>query len=300
MQNIQKIEQEIEIATSVKSLAVAYEEISIMKMKKIRDVVLNMRFYLDNLYPVFKEVRKIYVETNMTKKSLLMLKEEDDLSKNFSTIKKNGKTVIVLITPNSRMSGNLTKAVISHFLDDLPESAKGKNIDYVIIGKIGASLIRGTYTKLNNKNVLFFDFPSMKSETEILRIVQSIMKYDKVLVYYGKFKNLIQKVSTKDEISAEYENVNPKEMMKSDFIVEPDVGHILNFFELQVFSVLFKQRLSESELGMLGSRISAMEAAITKSDQKYNQLISQRRTYRKKEDQRKQIQRVVSASLSIS
>ena len=297
MQNIKKLEQEIDTATNVKSLAIAYEEISIMRMQKIRDMVLSSRYYLDNLYPVFKEVRKAYVESSVGKSRLLKMSKKGELSKSsFSTMIKNGRNVVVLITPNNRMSGNLAKSVIADFLDDM--SVSDKSTDYVIIGKLGANLLRNSNTKLNNKNVLYFDLPDTKSEIEILRIIESVMHYDKVVVYYGKFKNLIERVSSKDEISAEYEQVDEKSISRDSFIIEPQIDKVLNFFEIQVFTVLFKQRLSESELGMLGSRISAMEAAISKSEQKVSQLMYQRRVYRKKEDQKKQIQRVITASLS--
>lgn len=325
MQAVKNIDLEIELALNIKSLALAYEEISVMRMQKIRTTVLSNRYYLDNLYPIFKEVRKIYVENHLSKKDLKMMNREmlenakkiiekgnsgvfsrfsrektpessPEYTVNYSTIMKNNKNATVLITPNARMSGNISKVIIDNFLADIKPN--DQNTDYFVIGKVGESLLRASLSsKIKNGEIKYFDLPRINNEMQIYKIAEELMRYKSVNVYYGKFKNLVERIAEKGSITADYGVDINKKALLSRFIVEPSIDKVLNFFEMQVFYVLFKQKIFESELGMLGSRISAMEGSIAKSENKINLLTYKRNVFLREEDQKKQIQRVVSYSL---
>jgi len=82
-----------------------------------------------------------------------------------------------------------------------------------------------------------------------------------------------------------------------DFIFEPSLEKLLNFFETQVFSSLFKQTVTEAELARLASRIKAMEQAIVFITTRMENLSSAQRRAKRNLENRKQLERVAGISL---
>lgn len=290
MYNIDHIENELNIANNVASLSLAYEEISVMKMQRIRDEVLNHRKYVERLYQVFKEVSlQYYIVHNKNIKVL-----DGETVATYSTLTKNGKTLFVLLTPNAKLSGNLTNLVVLDFVDKF--NAKKQKLDCIVIGKLGKMLLN-KHIKTDPKYFKFYELPSSKNTRLISEITEVLMQYSRVVVFYGKFKNLLNRVSDITDISGLPNKEEIEEGRKTYYIFEPDVKNILNFFETQIFSVLFKQKVLESKLGSLGSRISAMESAVGNAQKRIDELLKMESTYLKYSKDKKQRQTMSSISL---
>lgn len=283
MQDREEIKAEISMTENIRTLVLAYEEISIMRMQKIRQKVLNARNFIDGLQKVSEEVHAIYARVRARAKKPITSPSA------FSTLEKNGKTLAVLITPNQKLSGNLAPSVTSYFVD----SIKSAKVDALIIGKVGRNLVK----QYGLKDYYYVDLPGPTDQEGIYKIARHMMKYNKVVAFYGRLRHLLERVSTQEVITGNSGNldVSPKEL--DSYIFEPSIEKVLHFFEVQIFTAIFKQKISESELATLGSRISAMEAAYAKTQERLSTLNNLRAVIERTEANRKQISRLAGISL---
>lgn len=288
MQERKKILEEIELVDNLKMLAQAYQEISVIKMQYIRNSVLKNRDFLSELSEVFYHVKQSYkkqIEAMMQKKKITDPKA-------FSTLTKNNKTVSVFISGNAKMYGDIIKKIFNVFV----QQVKLSGTEVVIVGKVGKELfderkIPTPYT--------YFEIPDADFRFDDLKpLIEYILPYQKVYVFYGKFINIISQDAQASSISGEQPflptaitNVELK------YLFEPSLEKILNFFETQIFSFLLKQTMHESQLARYASRIKAMEEALINIDTKKNGLVSQAKRAKNSIQNKKQINIIAGISL---
>src|SRR5258708_6768857 len=86
-----------------KMLAEAYEQISVFKMQVIRNAVLHTRDYLTQLADVFANVKSSYKNQMMRKAQA----SHDTRPLHFTTLKSNGKKVLVFLSANNKLYGDI-------------------------------------------------------------------------------------------------------------------------------------------------------------------------------------------------
>ena len=151
------------------------------------------------------------------------------------------------------------------------------------------------YTHTYKPITLQKDLPTPQ---ELTSLGATINNYSQVLVYFSKMESvLIQKpqvqditqstVLTPEELEAAKHQPNlfdllihgniSKDLSKNekeeDFLFEPDVVKMLNFFENQITTLLLEQAFLESELSRTASRLISMDQAQSNADN----LIRQRK-----------------------
>lgn len=285
MQNRQKLENEIELMSTLKMITQAYEEISVMRMQKIRNSVLQTREFLSKLNEVYKDVKLNYHERIVM---LFQKKKHQDTSQ--SMLEKNGKTVSVLISTNSKMNGEIIQKVFRDFVAHVNK----EETDIVIIGKVG----RGLFEQIGiKKQFQYFELPEDTVDTARIKdLVLSLLPYKTVNVFYGKFDSLmfqnpvITNVTGNEGIAEEDAKTKDGKTKVPAFIFEPSVEKILQFFETQIFSSLVKQSVHESELARYASRIRAMEEAMQHVDKTNAQLYAQKRKLKQLINNKKQLE----------
>lgn len=259
MKNTKIISQQIDDTKAMKMLAEAFEEVSVIRMQRVRGNVLLTRDYLDKLADVFVDVRSSYkkeIAVYMEKqKSFFKNKNRNALQ--FSTMAKNGKTVVVLLSANTKFYGNIIERVYDLFIDTI----RDKDVDIVIVGRLGREMYESEPVK---KTYTYFHIPDLNfSISDLEPIVNLILGYEHVQVFYGKFSNMATQVPTFSNVSGDNSLTNDTATTeKVQFHFEPGLENILKIFESQVFSSLFKQTVHEAELARLASRITAMEQAL--------------------------------------
>src|SRR3990167_3327468 len=105
-------------------LAEVYEEISIMRIQRIKTSVLKTRNFSDELSKVFFDVKSSYVN-----KLIEMRKKR--VTKNTplpTNLTKNNKEALVLLSANTKLYGDIVPRVFNLFLDQ----ARKRKSDLVI------------------------------------------------------------------------------------------------------------------------------------------------------------------------
>lgn len=287
MQSKQTVQNEFAIIGTLKTLAQAYEQISVMRIQRVRGSVLTTRDFLTGLADIYKDVKRSYKDeverlTRHHKNSKIML----------SGLAKNGKTVSVLLSSNNKLYGDIVSRVFNLFAQDVRNDPK---VDVVVIGKVGKSMAD---TKLRGRPYTFFDLPDQNASlVDLAPIFKFVVSYEKILVYYGRFLNIVSQEPAVSEISGEESLIDQplekeEKADRTPFFFEPNLQKILGFFEDQVFASILKQVVDESELSRLASRIKSMEDSLL-SIEKQEQLLKKKylRTMRISENN-KQMQRL--------
>ncbi len=291
MENKKTIREQLDLSSALQIIAQVYEEISISQIKQVRDSVLNNRKFLDDLLDLINDVKNAYRETLMqmkeeAKKKGEKLKQEKELD----------KTLCVFLSANTKLYGD----IIQHVFDVFEKAVEAPETDIMIIGRFGRELFREHHIK---KPYSYFEIPDNKVYPQDLKpIIFNMVKYRRVVVYHGQFQNIITQKPTMSTIAghlmSEADSVPAQQQKETHhYLFEPSLKEIVNFFETQFTTTLFYQSIHESELARNASRVKAMEESLENIRQNEKKLRITQRLIRKREDNKKQLERMASVSL---
>lgn len=298
-----QIENEREFVHTIKTIAQAYEEISVIKMQRVRSSVLGARSFLSDLSTVFADVTGSYhdeIMLLMQKKhhaSLSFRRHSESASDQADLLGKNGREVVVLVSANAKLYGDIINKVIHRFLFYLSSHKKETNVDIAIIGRVGRDLFEQSEEK---REYTYFEIPDSGITLENLKsLAYFLEKYQKVTVFYGKFINVLTQDATNSDITGEEGSLEngTQTTEKIHYFFEPSLQTILEFFETQVFSLLLKQTLHEAELSRIASRLQAMENALVNIGKTEKSLMIAERMAQKQIENKKRIETFSGLSL---
>lgn len=292
MEEKNRIRDEITLTLSLKMLATAYEEIAVTKIRLARDNVLHLREFLASLAEVFYNVKSSY------KNQLKSMAKEGNtkIIQQFRTHQTNGKKVLVFLSMNNKLYGDIVLRVFRTFL----EYAIDPDVDLVIIGKVGKELYDATDRP---RMYTYFEIPDTKADLESLKeIIHFMFQYETVTIFYGKFVNIVNQVAELSDITGEasFQTTLKEENVKEyGFIIEPSLEKVLDFFDSQIFTTFFKQTVHEGELARYASRVTAMEQALESIGTKLKFLDATEKRIKHLQDNKKQMERLASISARI-
>ena len=252
MSDTRKISNEIMELKVLQTITAAYAEIASIRMRKIRDFVLENRDFLGSIDEIFREVLSSY------KKEVQSIIKGEKRGENITFLSHNGKGVAVLLSANTGLYGDIVGKTFDKFMEEV----SGGDNEVAIIGKLGASLFEQVAP---NTPYTAFDYPDYNApEEKLVEIIDHLVQYEKIFIYYGKFQSVVTQVPSVYSISA----VTPSTLQESTeaesetkYIFEPSLQKILMFFETEIFASLLDQTVRESELSKFASRITAMSKA---------------------------------------
>jgi ATP synthase F1 gamma subunit len=232
----------------LRTVTSAYGQIASMWLNRTRDNVLRNRDFLEEMDKVFLTVFAAYARQV---KKLARQKRGEKIT----FLAHNGKKVAVFLSANTGFYGDIVNRTFQLFMHDVREH----NYEATIIGKQGLALMNAEDA---SRPKTYFDFSDEKViQKDLLDLVRHLVQYEEIRIYYGKFKNFLAQEPVVFRLSADpYENLHAEEKTKL-YIFEPDMEHILMFFEKQIFTSVFEQTVRESQLAKFASRIMVMDRA---------------------------------------
>lgn len=297
MQNKFKNITDLEFVATLKMLATAYEEISVIRMQRAKSSVLATREFLTELANVFADVKANYqAELTQMKNKQPGTTKPRLVHQQFNTGTKNGKMVSVFLASEDKLYGDIVSKIFHLFQFQLflLENKKSQS-DIIVVGKAGKELYEMQKTK---SAYTFFDFPDNNiPATELTKLAAVLNQYEKVNVFYGKFENVMTQAATVASVSGDQPQSIQQSTDKMKFFFEPSLGEIMQFFEEQVFFSLFNQAIHENELARLASRIKAMEEALGNIQKSELQLRRESIRIKKRLGNKKQIETLAGISL---
>lgn len=289
MQYKKLIQSEIDFTRMFSLIAQAYEEIAVMKMRKVRDSVLATREYLSKLSEIFFEL----------KKAKSKLKQQEALKKKSSEkfpLEKLPKTVSVLLSANTTLYGDLIGRIFKLFMKNVTLDGS----DLIIVGRVGRRLYELQEKK---KPYIYFELPDVEIRLEELKaLLYHLVKYQNIMVYYGKFESVVTQIETVSNITGDKpfaykEDLKAQVSEDINFLFEPSLDVILAFFEDLIASSLFRQTVHEIQLARWASRIMSMERAQVNIESELKKLHQSQIKIQRLEQNRKQLERLAGLSL---
>ena len=283
MQASRKLKEEIGINSQLKLLTQAYQEHAIVQINLARFSVVSSREFMEELAEIFFNVKTSYQQY------LEALKAND--KKHYDVrLEKNGREVIILLSSNGKFYGDLVTKVSRLFVQE----AKTKDVDLIIVGREGKSFYDDSGTK---KPYAYYEIPDTNVTLESIKpLIDAILPYKKVSIFYGKFNNIITQDPVKTSLTGDLQE-GKTAAPKEDFLFEPSVEKIMEFFESQIFAMLFNQTVNEGKLARFASRIKAMEFAQNNLQKQLDWLMGNQRRLHSLEVNKRQLQLFAGRSL---
>lgn len=165
------------------------------------------------------------------------------------------KRVYVALTSNRRFYGTLNSEVIKQLQAQVGDD---QTADCVVVGQTGRQLLqRLPLAARVNYEAFLKDEPTPQ---EIQRVIASLRMYDEVLVIHPTFINAFEqtaKLTDLTHVPDETQSATPA----LDYIIEPDIPAMLDFFTTQIRFVLFDRIVLETRLALTGARLMKMQRA---------------------------------------
>jgi ATP synthase F1 gamma subunit len=285
MQAYKQIVDEININQQFKMLTQAYQEHAIVQINLARYSVLASREFMEELAEIFYNVKNSY---ELYLKSLT----GSEKAAHIDRIKKNGREVLVLLSSNGKFYGDLVSKVCRMFANQ----ARSSNADILIVGKEGKKFYESTGIK---RPYAYIELSDTTISLEMLKpLIEAIIGYQKATIFYGKFNNIIVQEAVQSSLSGDMPaDAQKKAQNKEDFMFEPTLERVMEFFESQILSMLLNQTVSEGKLARFASRIKAMESAQNNLLKQLGLLNRRSRRLRSMETNKKQLQLFAGRSL---
>jgi ATP synthase F1 gamma subunit len=244
MPTVKQIGQILEEEQALKMVAEAYGEVAGNKLKRIRGDIEQTRTFFVEISKVFSQVKSVAAKQGVNTK----LKTRDAAE--------------ILITSNFRFYGALENDLIRFFMHSSQKSS-----DRFFIGKTAQDFFQNRNLKANDKFIKFkTDLPSYE---ELKQLTEGVKSHEKILVYYPRFQSvLIQKPTIADITQTPNPDNNRQGLNENiNFIFEPELDKILDFFDYQITGVLIQQVFLEAELARTAARLISMDQAQQNADQ---------------------------------
>lgn len=281
------IELELNGLSGLKEIARAYEEIAAIKIRKVRDGVLQTRDFLAEINKIYQEVKVSYKKEV---ERLLKAKKIKDPNK-FTFLTRNGKTLYVFVAANTGLYGGLIRNTFNLFYSEVVKT----KADVAIIGKVGLSLYQ---EKASAASIKYFDFPDQTvDDMKLEGIIKFLIEYEKIVVFYGEFKSLISQNPVAEDVSGNTTAEDEENIDRVKYLFEPTLEKVLEFFEMQIFSSIFEQAIRESQLAKFAARMVSLDAAYENINKRLNTLTYEERRIKHREVNRKQNQTFSSIGL---
>ena len=249
-----QIIQDIELDTGLKLVAQAFTEIASIKLQKIRARIERNRSFFEEISNLFGAVQKLAQSKGIVPK-----------------LRKTG-TAAVILTSNSKFYGGLERRLMLFFtntLSNLPAEAGKPGIQQIIIGRSGADFFRTSARFAREARQAITLNQDLPNEAELKNLTELIKRFDHVLVFYPRFQSvLLQKPFIVDLTESGIASTNKQPTL--DYILEPEIGTMWQFFEAQILKLLLEQTFLDAELARTAARLISMDQAQDNADKAIN------------------------------
>jgi ATP synthase F1 gamma subunit len=239
--------QSIHDTEALEYITATLRDISAMELRE-----LQARFSKNTSF--YDELRKLY-------RLVGRISEQVGSSTNLGSLRKK-ESLYVAYTTNRHFYGSLNYDVMRLFLKSCGSEDVG-----LIIGGTGNEIWKQEAKK--KSKVRFMQFVSDKpSEEETKMLLDFVMTYRNTYIVYPRFVSIYeQSASIVDITFRRDEKENDEDIKLPQFVLEPDVEKVQDFFLSQVRHVIFERILLETDLSRVATRLVRMDHADTAANE---------------------------------
>ena len=169
----------------------------------------------------------------------------------------NGKKVLILISAEAGLSGDLDMRMIEVMQDEY----RAGNTDIVVLGSHGASLL----AQREIPYVRFFQVPESDNYINVTPVIEAVRPYSEIAVYYEEYLSLgeqeVRRIDLLTRMKDMSDGIDDGTMTDVDTIFEPSLEQIADQMEETMMSLALSQTILQSGLAQAASRFNAMTVA---------------------------------------
>lgn len=258
MPSLKEVRSRIVSVNSTKQITAAMKMVSAAKLRRAQDAIVRMRPYAEKLQTILGNVSA----------SL------DSSEGVYSAQREVKKVLLVPIVSNRGLAGAFNTQVFRLVRKAINEAkANGQEVSILPIGKKAMDLYRRSGMLDNSLPIdlatlfdgLNFDKTAPVAELLMKRFAEG--NYDRVVLFYNKFKNAAVQITTEEQ----YLPIAPAEQKaeggaKVDHIMEPDRATIVEGIIPKSLKIQLYKALLDSHAAEHGARMTAMHKATDNAD----------------------------------
>lgn len=169
----------------------------------------------------------------------------------------NGKTVMILISAEAGLSGDLDMRMIETMQSDYePETT-----DIIVLGSHGASQL----SQRGIPYIRFFQVPESDNYVNVSPVIEAAQGYSNIIVYYEEYLSLgqqeVRSINLINRLKDMTDDADEDTITTDDTIFEPSIEEIAHQMEETMMSLALSQMILQSGLAQAASRFNAMTVA---------------------------------------
>lgn len=237
----------------------AMKMVSAAKLKKAQDAITAMRPYAQKLTELLQN---------------LSAGLEGATDSPYTHNREVNKVLIVAITSNRGLCGAFNTNVIKTSTALAQEKYRGKQVEFVAIGKKGYDILKKKFPIAAHPGEIFdaltFDNVATIAEDLMQRFVQG--QYDRIELVYNHFKNAATQAVITEQFLPILPVTTEATTLEGDYIFEPSKTEIVEQLIPQSLKTQIYKALRDSFAGEHGARMTAMHKATDNASELKDQL----------------------------
>jgi F-type H+-transporting ATPase subunit gamma len=169
----------------------------------------------------------------------------------------NGRSAFILISAEAGLSGDLDMRMI----ETMQANYNKDTTDIIVLGSHGASQL----TQRGIPYIRFFQIPESDSYVNVTPIIEAIIDYQQIVVYYEEYLSLgqqeVRSIDLISHVKDMSEGADEGVITDMDTIFEPSLDEIAEQMESTMMSLALSQTILQSGLAQAASRFNAMTVA---------------------------------------
>lgn len=234
------IEKDIAGVTTLGNLTNVFESLASTQVAKVKGKAQLSQEFFNLLWERYTSIR-------VDPKTRITARDENG----------NGRTVLVLISAEAGLSGDLDMRLI----ETMQASYHSADTDIVVLGSHGASQL----SQRGIPYIRFFQVPESDTYVNVNPVIEAIIEYSKIVVYYEEYLSLgqqeIRSLDLVMHMKDMSEDAEEGVMTAEDTIFEPGLNEIAYQMETTMMSLALSQTILQSGLAQAASRFNAMTTA---------------------------------------
>lgn len=237
MSSLDNLKNEIRIINELGDISEVLEQVAAKTIIETRETILKSREYFDAAWEIYDVIRKL-----------------TDLGPDVYN-----KDLVVVMTPNRGMCGTLMNKVIRVG----EELYKKYQADLLISGKKG----HNHFANQDERTIHFFSVPNEATYEDIEPLKDIVAKYARVHIVFPRYHSIssqsVEIVSLKSVEDKRDDKAALEEKLIDSrrFIIEPNIGVVVNHVNKAIMGILFFSYFSESLLAYNAAQMIAMRDA---------------------------------------
>lgn len=248
MANLKEIRNRIASVSSTMQITSAMKMVSAAKLKKAQDAITTMRPYADKQTELLQN---------------LSASLDGDIGSEFTNKREVNKVLLVAISSNRGLAGAFNSNIVKGCNTLIKESYKGKQVDFVTLGKKAHDVLVKEHTIIEN-NIEIFDELTYDNNAVIAQNLMNLFTegtYDKIILVYNKFKNAATQIIMTEQFLPIVSNTSEEKAATADYIFEPSKAKIVEELIPKSLKMQLFKALRDSSASEHGARMTAMHKA---------------------------------------